>query len=79
MMVLILQNETKKLNVNSTDPSTSLEIKPDSPSRSCFSRQRKRWLSKDEFVYLPALRINKTKHKNIDTLDTTENIAISTP
>ena len=78
MMVLILQNETKNY-LNSTDPSTSLEINPDSPSRSCFSRQRKPSLSKDKFVYLPALRINKTKHKNIDTSDTTENIAISTP
>ena len=33
--------------------------------------------AKDELVYLPALRINKTKHENIYTLDTTENIAIS--
>ena len=46
-------------------------------SAKLFSRQRKRSLSKDELVYLPALQINKTKHKNIDTLDMTENIAIS--
>ena len=39
----------------------------------------KRSLSKDELVYLPALQINKTKQKNTDTLDMTENIAISAP
>ena len=37
-------------------------------------------LVKDELMYLPALRINKTKHKNmIETLDMTGNIAISAP
>ena len=77
-MVLILQNKTKKYG-NSTDPLTSLEIRPDSPARSCFSRQKKRSLRNDEHVYLRALRINKTKHENIDTLNMPENIAISAP
>ena len=78
MLVLTLQNKQKN-HVNSTDPLTSLEIWHDSPARSCFSRQQKRSLSNDELEYLPVLRINKTKHKNIDTLDMTVNIAISTP
>ena len=78
MLVLILHNKPQKY-VNSTDPLTSLEILSYSPARSCFSRQQKRSLSKDELVYLPALRIKKTKHKTIDTLDMTEDIAISAP
>ena len=78
MLVLILQNETKN-DVHSTDPLTSLAMWPDSPARSCFTRQGKRSLSKDDLVYLPALRINKTKLKNIDTLDKTEIIAICAP
>ena len=75
MLVLILHNKPKNY-VNSTDPLTSLEILSYSPARSCFSRQRR---SKDELVHLPALRTNKTKLKNLDTLDITENIAISAP
>ena len=74
------KEKQNKYYVNSTDPLTSLEIWPDSPARSCFSRQRKRSLSKDELMYLPTLRINKTKHKNmIETLDMTGKIAISAP
>ena len=56
-----------------------LSNRPDQPARSCFTRHQKRSLNKDALVYLPALRINKTKHKNLNTLDMTENIAISAP
>ena len=78
MLVLILQSKTKKL-CKQHRSFNQLSNRPDKPARSCFTRHRKRSFNKDALVYLPALRINKTKHKNLDTLDITEKIAISAP
>ena len=78
MMVLTLQSE-KNVLCEQHRSFNQLSNRPDKPARSCFTRHWKRSLNKDALVYLPALRINKTKHKNLDTLDITEKIAISAP
>ena len=77
MLVIILQYKTKKLGKQHRSFNQFGNMTRQSSAKLFFAPRET--FSKDELVYLPALRINKTKHKNIDTLDMTENIAISTP